>query len=89
MSFYTYILQSVTSNKLYIGQTQNLDQRFVDHNSNSSLYTKFKGPWKIVFFREFSTRSEAVFFETYLKKLKNPKYILNNIDKLKNFPVKP
>ena len=33
--------------------------------------------------------SEAVFFETYLKKLKNPKYILNNIDKLKNFPVKP
>ncbi|MEY4875937.1 MAG: catalytic domain, partial [Bacteroidota bacterium] len=48
MAFFTYILQSTTSNKFYIGQTNNLDDRLFRHNSNQNLATKNKGPWQFI-----------------------------------------
>lgn len=72
--FYTYILENL-SGVLYIGQTGNLDTRLDWHNSGKSIYTKNKGPWKIIFSIKFNTRSEAIKCEKYLKSLKSPKYI--------------
>jgi putative endonuclease len=75
MSFFTYILQSETSNKFYIGQTNNLEDRLFRHNSNQNLATKNKGPWKFIFTKEFETRSEAVALERKLKSFKNSIYL--------------
>lgn len=76
---YTYILISLTTEKLYIGHTENLERRLEEHNSDKKLtYTSKKGPWKMIFKKEFTSRSEAVNFENYLKKLKNRKYVLDN-----------
>jgi putative endonuclease len=47
-----------------------------EHNYNKSPFTSKKGPWKLVFKKEFNSRSEAIKFENYLKSLKNKKYIL-------------
>lgn len=75
--FYTYILISVSSGNLYIGHTENLERRLEEHNSDKkSTFTSKKGPWKIIFRKEFENRGEAMKFENYLKKLKNKKYIL-------------
>jgi len=78
--YYTYILQSETTNKLYIGQTNDLEDSLFRHNSNQSLSTKNKGPWKLIFSIEFNSRSEAVLLERKLKAFKNTSRILKWID---------
>jgi len=72
MKFYTYILESATHNKLYIGQTSDLKKRIERHNNGGSLYTRGKGPWNLIFSVEFSTRTEAILLEQKLKNSKNP-----------------
>ncbi|MBS1595822.1 MAG: GIY-YIG nuclease family protein [Bacteroidetes bacterium] len=44
MSFYVYILESATTGRLYIGQTNDLSDRLVRHNSGRNKYTAGKGP---------------------------------------------
>ena len=78
--YYTYILKSEKFEKLYIGHTENLEKRLIEHNSNRSNFTKGKGPWKIIYSKEFTTRSEAMKFENKLKKIKNKNYLLNNLE---------
>jgi putative endonuclease len=74
--FYTYIIKSISTGKIYIGQTSALEARIVRHNSGGSLYTKNKGPWELLYFYEFSTRSEAVLLERKLKGFKSSKKVL-------------
>ena len=75
--FYTYIIQSSTTSKLYIGQTNNLEDRLRRHNESRNEYTKNRGPWELIYHHEFKTRSEAVELEKELKSFKNKNYILN------------
>ena len=72
----TYILQSTTSGRLYIGQTNNLTDRFHRHNTNQNKATKGKGPWELKGEVSFDTRSEAVQLERRLKSWKNPQKVL-------------
>ena len=78
--YYTYILISETSNKLYIGQTNNHEARINRHNSNKNFTTKNKGPWKLVFKKAFESRSESMQFEKKLKSYKNKQFILDKIN---------
>jgi putative endonuclease len=55
--YYTYIIQSETTEKLYIGQTNNLQARINRHNSDKNFTTKNKGPWKLLYSKEFETGS--------------------------------
>ena len=75
MPYFTYILQSEITETFYIGQTNNLQDRLMRHNSNQNLATKNKGVWKIIFSKEFETRSEAVALEKKLKSFKNKIYL--------------
>ncbi|NJN42648.1 MAG: GIY-YIG nuclease family protein [Flammeovirgaceae bacterium] len=75
MICYIYILQSLTTEKWYYGFTENLEQRLHDHQSNRSRYTRFKGPWKLIFKRTFEDKSEALRFEKHIKKSKNKLYL--------------
>ena len=80
MYYFTYIIQSESTDKLYIGQTNDPDDRLKRHNSNQSLSTKYKGPWKLIFCRKFNSRSEAVLLEKKLKAFKNTARILRWIE---------
>jgi putative endonuclease len=87
MKYFTYIIQSLSSGKLYIGQTKDLSKRLTLHNSNQVLSTKHNGPWKIIYFREFNQRMEAMMLENKLKKWKNRERILSWINKQTEKPV--
>ena len=80
MTFYTYILQSELTGRLYIGQTSDINDRLYRHNSNQSVSTKNKGPWKLIFSKEFGNRSEAIKLERKLKAFKNKLRILRWIE---------
>ena len=69
--FYTYIIQSEISGRLYIGSTNNLEDRIKRHDENRNSYTKGKGPWVLLYSKKFETRSEAVRLELDLKKKKS------------------
>lgn len=79
--YYTYILQSESSGKLYIGQTNHLESRVNRHNSNKNFTTKNKGPWDLIFHKEFESRSEAMIYEKKLKAFKSKEYLLDKINK--------
>ncbi|MBE2228176.1 MAG: GIY-YIG nuclease family protein, partial [Ignavibacteria bacterium] len=40
MNYFTYIIQSESTEKLYVGQTNNIQIRLLQHNSDISLGTK-------------------------------------------------
>ncbi len=65
--YWVYIVQSVSSGKRYIGQTNNMGRRLEEHNTRSGRYTSNKGPWEIVYHEKFDTRSEAMKKEKFLK----------------------
>jgi len=67
MSFYVYVLKSDSTGRSYIGHTQNLQVRLIEHNSGKNKATKGKGLWYLVYQEEFATRSEASHRERYFK----------------------
>jgi putative endonuclease len=66
--FTVYILYSEITQKYYIGQTQDLDNRIVEHNSGETKSLKSGIPWNIVFTAEVENRVDSVRLE---KKIKN------------------
>jgi putative endonuclease len=83
--YYTYILYSEKSDKIYIGYTSDLDKRLKRHNSiNSKGWSKKHQPWIILFSESFETIIEAVTREKYYKshagREKIRRYITKNID---------
>ena len=65
--YFTYVLQSQTTGKHYTGHTSNLEERLKSHNSGNSPYTKGRGPWKLLYFENYETRSEAMKRESFFK----------------------
>ncbi len=82
-----YILQSETTGKYYIGQTEDLEDRLNRHNRGDSKSTKTGRPWKVVHVERYNTRSETVLRERYLKSpngFLELKKIKENISKFRN-----
>jgi len=75
MSFTVYILYSSVKDRYYIGQTSFLERRLHEHNSGHTKSTKSGIPWNLMFQKEFDSRSEAVRYETHLKKMKSRRVI--------------
>lgn len=65
--YYTYILQSETTGKLYKGYTQDLRKRFKEHANSKSTYTKDRGPYKLIYYEACLTEEDARTRERYLK----------------------
>jgi len=68
--YYVYILQSEKDRKLYIGQTNNVEERLKMHNLGRVTATRNRKPFELLGYKEFGTRKEAMETEKYLKKLK-------------------
>jgi putative endonuclease len=77
--FYTYVIQSLKTNQIYIGQTNDLNDRLNRHNSNRNKWTKNKGPWLLIYSKEFVSRSLAVQLERKLKGFKSRERVLTRI----------
>ena len=69
METYTvYIIQN-DSGIYYKGYTTNLSRRMEEHNSMHGKYTSYRGPWKLVYSREFESKREALIEEKRIKRL--------------------
>jgi len=66
--YYVYILKNEKEKSLYIGFTNNLEERLDKHNQGLVKYTQRKVPWKLVCFEGFNNEEDA------RKREKNLKY---------------
>jgi len=64
---WVYVIQNAEG-RLYIGMTTDLQQRLIDHNSGISRWTKYRGPWKLIWSQECATIGEARKLENKLKR---------------------
>ena len=65
--FYVYAIKSLSRNYIYVGLTNNLERRIVQHNQGENRSTKAYGPFVLIHFEKFETRIEARTKEKYLK----------------------
>ena len=83
MPFVVYVIQSCSSEKIYIGHTSDFKKRLRQHNDPNWTfggYTKLnKGPWKLIYKEEFATRKEAMIREKQLKSAQGRKFIHQKI----------
>jgi putative endonuclease len=73
--FYLYILKSTSSGRYYIGSSDNVEHRLVEHNSGKTPSTRNRGPWVLMHTEAFSTLSEARKREYQVKSWKNRAYM--------------
>jgi putative endonuclease len=72
---YTYILESESNGKYYIGTTDNIDRRLEEHNSGLNKSTKSGIPWKLKRLESFRIINQAYKREKFLKSRKSRKII--------------
>jgi putative endonuclease len=81
--YFIYVIQSKEGYK-YTGMTEDLELRLNHHNNKSlSFWTKRGTDWKLTYKEEYSTKSEALKREKWLKTGIGREY-LNKILKNKN-----
>jgi putative endonuclease len=66
--FYVYCIRSLSFyGETYVGVTEDLKQRFSDHNSGKSTHTAKYLPWVLDYYVAFPEKIIAYEFEKYLK----------------------
>ena len=67
MFYYVYLLQSELNSSFYIGYSNNLKRRLIEHNKGSNFSTKNATPWRLIFFEGYLDEKDAKRREKYLK----------------------
>ena len=71
MTYTVYVLRSRTTERLYTGQTSDLERRLSEHNSPAHNVRKFtsrnEGPCELLRSEPYGTRAEAMRRERFLK----------------------
>ena len=65
--YYVYAIRSLVRVYIYVGLTDNVERRIVQHNKGQNRSTKAYKPFKLIYSQVFNTRIEARKREIYLK----------------------
>ncbi len=80
--WFVYLLKSKKDGTYYIGYTENLKQRLIDHNQGKTKSIKHKVPLMLVYFEGYGNKTVA---RTREIELKNNSYKKKEIiDRIKN-----
>ena len=84
--YIVYALYNAESDKIYIGQTNNFNNRLKRHNgeltNKKASYTNLNhGKWELVYKEEYQTRKDVLVRESQLKSQKGREFIWKIIKK--------
>jgi putative endonuclease len=65
--FYVYVLHSVADDGFYIGYSKDLKRRLSQHKQSASFATKYRGPWKQIYYEGYTEQLDAKGRERHLK----------------------
>ncbi|HEX3314771.1 MAG TPA: GIY-YIG nuclease family protein [Gemmataceae bacterium] len=80
-TFWTYVLEN-PSGRFYVGHTDDLERRLVEHNdaeSGDPTFTHKNGPWKLVWSEPHADRSAAMRREKQIKGMKSARWIRDHL----------
>ena len=77
--FYVYVIRSRKSGRLYTGSTNDLRKRLKQHNEGKSTWTKYRGPWEIIYYEASLNEEDARSREKYLKTGMGKRYLKNRL----------
>jgi len=75
MFFYIYVLESFKDHERYIGYTNNLKKRLEEHKKGLSFSTKFRLPFKLIYFEGCLNMQDAKRRERYLKTTQGRRFL--------------
>ena len=75
--WYVYVLFNKTKQKIYIGQTGNIEQRVIEHNKKRGNHftSKVDGEWALIYREEVKDRKEALLREKQLKSYRGREFV--------------
>ncbi len=76
--FYTYVIESLQDRTVYIGSTEDLRRRLVEHNQGKTKSIKHKVPFRLVYYEAYLSKTQARKREIELKKNSKKKEELYN-----------
>lgn len=65
--YYTYVLESLKDNNLYIGWTDDLKERFLKHQKSKVKSTKYRGLLQLIYYEACLSKKAAIKREKYFK----------------------
>jgi len=77
--FYIYLLKSEKTGTFYTGVTNDLGRRVEEHNKGEVYYTKYRQPYRLIYFEACLDKSDAYRRERYLKTGMGKRYIKNRL----------
>jgi putative endonuclease len=75
MFFYVYSLESQKDGNKYIGYTNNLKRRLEEHKKGLSFATKFRLPFRLIYFEGCLNEEDAKRRERYLKTTQGRRFL--------------
>jgi len=66
--FYVYVLKSAKDKKLYMGSTNDLKRRLLEHNTGKVASTKGRAPFHVRYYEAYESEDDARAREASLKK---------------------
>lgn len=72
---YIYVLESLKDGERYIGYTNNLKRRLEEHNKGLSFSTKYRLPFKLIYFEGCINEDDAKRREYYLKTTQGRRFL--------------
>lgn len=73
--FYVYVLESLKDGKRYIGFTRDLRRRIEEHNGGKTFSTKFRRPFKLIYYEACLSEDDAKRREGYLKTTQGRRFL--------------
>jgi putative endonuclease len=77
--YYVYVIQSLENHRFYTGFTGDLRKRLSQHNDKLSTYTKYRGPYKLIYYEACLNAGDAKAREKYLKSGMGKRYLKNRL----------
>ena len=70
MVFYVYLIKTLENypKKTYVGYTNDINKRLLNHNTNRGAKSTRGYKWKLIYKKRFYSKSKALSFEYKLKK---------------------
>ncbi len=77
--YFVYVLYSVEYDRQYVGMSDDMDRRLIEHNLGKNQSTKAFKPWVILHTESFDSREAARNREKYLKSAAGRRWRKNNL----------
>lgn len=79
MTHYVYALRSMKDGRLYVGYTTDLKRRLSEHNAGTVSSTKYRIPFKLIYYEACACQTDALRRERYLKTTYGKRYIKGRV----------